>query len=72
VLPAQIKIDVCYDIEVGKAKWDKLDFDLADDAFTVKVTGADEERNDNRIMLTVEQPEFELIVHASALRSGLI
>lgn len=62
VLPAQIKIDVCYDIEVGKAKWDKLDFDLVDNAFTVTVTGADEERMDNRIILTVEQPDFELIV----------
>jgi hypothetical protein len=66
-LPAQVKIDVCidvcYDIEVGKPRWDKLDFDLADDdAFAVTVTGADEERADNRIILTVEERIFELIV----------
>jgi hypothetical protein len=71
-LPAQVKIDVCYDIEVGKPRWDKLDFDLADDAFTVTVTGADEERTDNTIILTVEQREFELVVDGFDLRRDLV
>lgn len=71
-LPAQVKIDVCYDIEVGKPRWDKLDFDLADESFRVTVTGADEERADNRIILTVEQPEFELVVEGFDEKRDLV
>lgn len=71
-LPAQIKIDVCYDTEVGKPKWDKLDFDLADDTFEVSVSGCEEDRTDNRILLTVDQAEFELVVDGFDVNRDLV
>lgn len=71
-LPATVTIDICYDVEYGKPRWDKLDFDLSDGAVIIEVAGANEERSDNRITLTVEQPEFELVVDGFDQKRDLV
>ena len=43
-----------------------------DETLTVEVTGADEERADNRITLTIEQAEFELIVDGFDQKRDLV
>lgn len=61
-LPAGVKVEVCYDVEYGKPRWDKLDFDFEESELTVTTTGAEEERDENRIVLTVQEPDFSLSV----------
>jgi hypothetical protein len=61
-LPAQLKVEVFYDVEVGKARWDALDFDLADGHITIETVGAVDESADNTILLTIEERDFSLTV----------
>lgn len=61
-LPAAVKVEVCYDVEYGKPRWDKLDFDFEEGDLSVAVTGGEEERSENRILLTVHEPDFSLSV----------
>jgi hypothetical protein len=72
-LPARVAIAVCYDVEFGKPRWDKLDFDLADDnAFGVTVKGAEAENTENRIVLSIDQREFELVVDGFDAKRDLV
>jgi hypothetical protein len=71
-LPAQVTINICYDVEFGKPHWDKFDFDLNNGLISLEVTGAEEERSDNRIVLTVEKPDFELIVDGFDQKRDLV
>lgn len=61
-LPAGVKVEVSYDVEYGKPRWDNLDFDLEGDDLTITTTGAEDERSENRIVLTVLEPDFSLTV----------
>jgi hypothetical protein len=72
MLPVKVMIDICYDVEYGKPRWDKLDFDLSDEIVTVNVTGAEEEHEGNRIILTIELREFELVVDGFDQKRDLV
>jgi hypothetical protein len=72
VLPATVKVTVCYDVEYGKPKWDRLDFDLADGGIRIAATGAEFEASDNVLFLTVEEPGFEAAVDGFDLRRDLV
>lgn len=61
-LPAGVKVEVSYDVEYGKPRWDNLDFDLEGDELTITTTGAEDERSENCIVLTVLEPDFSLTV----------
>lgn len=61
-LPTALKVEVFYDVEVGKPKWDSLDFDLTKAPVRLEVEGADEVIGDNTITLTIDQSEFSLTV----------
>jgi hypothetical protein len=61
-LPVGVKVEVCYDVEYGTPRWDKLDFDFEEDELTIKTTGTEEECNENRIILRVQEPDFDLSV----------
>ncbi|MGJ4900729.1 hypothetical protein ACQR10_20855 [Bradyrhizobium sp. HKCCYLRH2060] len=72
MLPAVVRVAVCYDVEYGKPKWDRLDFDFADAALSMSTTGAEHEASDNIILLTIEEPQFELAVEGFDLRRDLV
>ena len=61
-LPAGVKVEVCYDVEYGKPRWDKHDFDFEENDLAIAKTGAEDERSENRIILTVNEPDFSLSV----------
>lgn len=71
-LPATVKVTVCYDVEYGKPKWDRLDFDFADSDLSITASGAEQEASDNVVLLTVEGPEFELTVDGFDVRRDLV
>ncbi|WP_315776030.1 MULTISPECIES: hypothetical protein [unclassified Bradyrhizobium] len=71
-LPAVVKVTVCYDVEHGKPKWDRLDFDFTDSELRVNSIGAEHEASDNVVLLTIEDREFELLVDGFDLRRDLI
>jgi hypothetical protein len=71
-LPAGVKIEVFYDVEFGKARWDQLDFNFEEDELAIEVTGADDERTENGITLTVRDPNFSLTVDGFDERRDLL
>jgi hypothetical protein len=71
-LPTVARILVRYDVEAGKPKWDPLDFDLNGGEITISATGADADASENAIMLTIEEPDFQLTVEGFDRRRDLM
>jgi hypothetical protein len=71
-LPAGVKVVVRYDVEYGEPRWDKFDFDFGEDELAISVTGAEDERRENTILLTVEEPDFSLSVDGFDERRDLL
>ncbi len=71
-LPAGLKVEVRYDVEYGKPRWDKFDFDFEEKVLAIEVAGAEDERSDNTITLTVHDPDFSLSVDGFDERRDLL
>jgi hypothetical protein len=71
-LPVGVKVEVCYDVEYGKARWDKHDFDFEGDDLAITTTGAEDERSENRIILTINERDFSLGVDGFDQKRDLV
>jgi hypothetical protein len=71
-LPAVARITVRYDVEAGQPKWDPLDFDFSAGEIAISTRGAEADASENAIMLTIEQPDFELTVEGFDRRRDLV